>query len=753
MNFLLKMFGLEEGADVHRIVDGFWHQSQSLPTAALVVLLVVGLALAVINFLPWISMRPSVRVGTFVLRLAMLGVLLLAVYRLEWHVDLELNERQRWTVLVDDSASMSTNDVDGKSRFEAAQAELARIQDSVAGQVDLDIATFSGAALGDKPSEGPTLVRDAVGRTALSRSQTNRLVVLSDGRDSEGRDLTRLGEDLKARDIHLSVVLYGSAVAPSDAGIQADAERTTIRLGEELLVRGAVTGTGAREERTVSLKEDGKQIKTFPVLPAASGRFEVRHRPKNKGQHTISLELASQDTVAQNNKTSFTINVVEERINVLLIEGFPRFEFKLIKSILEVDPLIKLVSVCHIPGGGVYVQGQPLHRNPEQGLISSQADLFKYDVVILQDLSRSYYRADGDTTESRLRSVVEFVTKRGGGLVVLGGQDVYRAGGFEDSALVDVLPFDLTNQISGEPQFDGMFFANVSKPALDHPVLRLLPDAAENQERLGALPQLDGSNNVGRFKPLATPLLTRTVKVKGKGDTQVEKETPIMGYMAIGEGKVLAAAVDTFWRWQLQPDYDDPPLTMMLANAIRYLAPPPGRKPDAPNVAIGDGTPQVGQELKLSTELKDKNFDPIRNAELDVTVTRPDGGSYHIYPRDLPEEPGFYAYSVLLEQPGPYKVVSKFGKLEATRELLAGTATGEFADLSVDRKGVERLAKAAGGEVVDPGAVDWQASVNMQPARRRVERDLEVWNSPPVLLLFLVLVSLDCFIRKRQGMA
>ena len=63
-----------------------------------------------------------------------------------------------------------------------------------------------------------------------------------------------------------------------------------------------------------------------------------------------------------------------------------------------------------------------------------------------------------------------------------------------------------------------------------------------HRQRLESLPQLElASNNVGRFKPLATPLLTRTVKVKGKTADLVEKETPILGYMAVGEGKVPMA--------------------------------------------------------------------------------------------------------------------------------------------------------------------------------------------------------------------
>jgi len=163
--------------------------------------------------------------------------------------------------------------------------------------------------------------------------------------------------------------------------------------------------------------------------------------------------------------------------------------------------------------------------------------------------------------------------------------------------------------------------------------------------------------------------------------------------------------------------------------------------------------PQVGQEIELATDLRDANYDPLQQRDLVVTVQRPDGSSYRMYPRDLPEEPGHYVYRVLLDQPGPYKVTARYDKFETTRELLAGTAAGEFADLSADRAGMERLAKAAGGEVIPADLDAWLAQASMTPAHKPAAGSLKVWNSPLVLLLFLALVSLDCYIRKRQGLA
>jgi hypothetical protein len=576
--------------------------------------------------------------------------------------------------------------------------------------------------------------------------------VLSDGRDSEDRDLKPLGEDLKARDIRLSVKVYGSDQVPTDSGITAEPDRSAIRLGEELIIRGALTGKRDGDQ-LVLLKENGKGAGKLMVSAAARGRFTLRHKPKTKGQHVYSVELAAADSLPLNNSVRFTVNVVQEKINVLLLEGFPRFEFKLFKAVLEVDPLVNLVSVAHIPGGGFHVQGEPLHRNPEQGLIASQADLFKYDVVILRDVPRASFRTGGDTTESRLQHIVQHVVKRGGGLIVCGGQDVHRAGGYGNSHLADILPFDLSNRIAGEDQFEGMFNVRIPKAAYDHPLLQLLPESADNRERLHSLRQLDGSNNVGDFKPLATPLMTRMVKVKGKQDTFAEKEAPIMGYLAVGEGKVLGFAVDTLWRWQLQPDFADPPLTMLLANAVRFLAPPPGRKPGVPDVSLSNPAPQVGQELLLTTDLRDPNYDPIQAADVVVTVNRPDATSYRMYPRDLPEEPGHYAYRVLLDRPGPYKVTAKFGKFESSREFVAGAASGEFADLSADRAGVTRFVQAAGGETIDGPIEDWLKVVDRAPARQIATRGVEVWNSWLVLAVFLLLASADCYLRKRQGLA
>lgn len=751
MNSLLRLLGLDSSRTVHSIDEHLWRLESPLSREWLLLLLVLGVALAALNFLPPVRMRARVRLYTFLLRLGMVLTLLLVFQKLELHLQLNLEEKHRWLVLLDDTGSMQTRDEAGVTRYAAARRDLDALAKAAGDQVILEVQSFSGSALSDQPGSGPTRIQPLIESRALSRTDLTRLLLLTDGRDVEGRDFSRLGRDLRDRGIRTEILLYGSDSPPNDSSVFAEPERAVLRLGEELVVRGSISGPSAQKTCSVELKENGKKVKEVAVPPEETRWFLLSHKPAKEGSYEYTLELVGSDLLPSNNSTTFKAQVVKEKIKVLLIEGYPRFEFKLVKAALEVDPLVHLVTLCHLPGGGVYVQGEPLHDHPEQGLVSSQAELFKYDVVILRDVPRSLFRAGGDISESRLRTLLEFVLKRGGGLVALGGQDVYRAGGYEDSALMEILPFDLTDHFSKEPQFESRFFVNVPKAAYTHPLLRLLPDPQRNRERWNGLRELDGSNNVGRFKPLATPLLTRFVKIKNSQGEMDEKEVPLLAYQAVGEGKVIAAAVDTFWRWQLQPDFDDPPLQGLLANFVRYLAPDPQSKPGSPSVSLADASPQVGQEAVLHTLLRDKNYDPIRGAELKVMVKRPDGRTNRLYPRDLSDQPGYYEYRVSLDMPGVYEVAVEYNKNQQVTSFVAGASGSEFADLSVNRKGMEALARGSGGGLVQDFHA-WLLGIKAIPFTRSAHREVRVWNSPAVLLLFLLLVSLDCYIRKRQGL-
>jgi hypothetical protein len=754
MDHVLRWFGLDPFTQVDRITGFRFVSDSGMPPAVLWAVVVLGLLMVFVNFLPIVKMRTSVRVLTSLFRIGMVGLFLLALMQVHGKLDLRRARPQTWLTLVDDSGSMRTKDVKGNSRFSAAVKDIGEVRRMTGRRVKIEETTLSGDRVGEEAgAKTPTHIQTAIVRELANRPNLQRMLLLSDGRDLDKTDFLLAGEALKSHGVALDVVVYGTDKPVQDLLISARPERTVIRLGESLFIRGAIKDPGGKSALDLTLEEDGKKVKSFTMQRESFPWFEVVYKPETAKLHRYELKVAADDANPENNSVSFYADVRDEKINVLMIEGVTGFEFKLLKIALETDPLVHLVTVSHKPGGGVSVQGGALHSNTENGIIKSETDLFKYDIVILRDVPRFLFRAGGDKSETTLRLLVSFVQKRGGGLVAMGGQNVYRAGGYQDSPLAAVLPFDLSTNISKDSQFPGRFSVNVVNDQYNHPLLRLQPDDAGNRARWKKLQPLDGCNNVGAFRPLAQPLLTRDAKIRtATGATNVVA-VPVLAYMDLGSGKVLASSVDTFWRWQLQPDFDPPtPLETLMGNVIRYMAPEPGSRAGSVNVALTDPTPSLGQTVTMSTLLLEENYDPKRLADLAVRVKKPDGQSMTLYPRDLNDRPGLYEYRVLADQPGDWTVTAALNKTNRTMRFVVRGADDEFADLSVDRQSMTHLAQAAGGQIVD-NLPEWAKQVDQRPVTQQAARDLELWNSPAILFLFIVLICADCYVRKRQGLA
>jgi hypothetical protein len=97
-------------------------------------------------------------------------------------------------------------------------------------------------------------------------------------------------------------------------------------------------------------------------------------------------------------------------------------------------------------------------------------------------------------------------------------------------------------------------------------------------------------------------------------------------------------------------------------------------------------------------------------------------------------------------------VTAALNKDKRTMRFVVRGADDEFADLSVDRQRMTNLVQVTGGQLVD-NLPAWAKQADRRPVTDAVVRDLEVWNSPGILVLFILLVCADCYVRKRQGLA
>lgn len=749
MSWLMRILGVPSAGDVSGVTSFVVRSISSPPVWLWAGVAILGLAVAALNFVRKLSIPRRTRTILTLLRLLGVGIILVVLFQTQLRLGLELERRPEIAVLMDRSGSMRVKDVEGKTRAAAAAEVAAQLQTDLGRQAKFVELPFSNA-LGSDAAEGSHTCLSASLCAALNSDQSFRsLVLLTDGRDTDSRPLAPAIALATKRSMPIHCVVFGASdVARQDYGLTLEAANECIRLGNTVSLSGTVSTPGASGGKVqVALLVDGRPTisREFPVQRGRA-RFSFRHKPAKAKRYRYEVRLVGleADPAPQNNFATHTVDVIDRPIRVLYFENYPRFESKFTMQALEMDPGIAVLSVLRTPGGGWYVKGKALHKDPQAGVPASADDLFLYEVIILGDLPRKTFSEDGDRTETKLRSIAEFVTRRGGGLVTLGGQHVYAAGNYGGSPLAEVLPFDLN--AGKEKQFSGKFFMDVPTVALEHPIMRLGGDPAKSGELWQEMVQLDGCNAVGSILPAASLLGYRDLE---------KRRLPVLATMKIGRGRVLSAACDTSWRWQLARTTKESYARIFWGNAIRYLAPDPRREPNTPTIERYGGRPAVGDTVHLASEMLDELYQPIRKAPLEVRVTRPDGEVVRHYPSDIPEAPGLYEYDIALPEAGDYRVETYYqDKKRSERVVEVKEQADEFLNVAPNFAALTGLAEKTKGVCVKPNELDkLKAALDVEPRYESDTATVALWNHPLTVIAFILIVCIDCLVRKRGGLA
>jgi uncharacterized membrane protein len=600
---------------------------------------------------------------------------------------------------------------------------------------------------------GMTRLAEALQDTARREPDLQAIVLLSDGADTAGDRGAAVAPLLRWRGVPVYPVVFGRADGPRMGEVRLTGGGTYVRLGDELKLSAVLAGRNLQDQtvraavyekgaaRPLAVRENirlagGEPVAvSFVVTPTRPGRKVYRIVMEGLRGAVTDRRLAAEQQV----------DVVDAKVRVLYLD-IPRDERKILGHWLARDPVVDLAELTLMPKGGWYGQGALRHANQGDGLPSKESDLYQYDVVVLGDIPRGQFRLGGDVAETKMRWLAEFVARRGGGLVTLGGQKVYAAGGYQDSMLARILPFDIAS--TAAPQIDKPFAIAPTRMGLAHPVMQLESEPAANREAWLDMPPLDGCNRVGAVKPGATLLALRPAAAEG------DQPAPVIAIQDVGKGKVLAVTADTTWRWEMMRDAQAPDrFRRFWGNAMRYLAPDPRLEPGRPQIQRSREHVAVGETVTLTTRLVDAVFQPIRGADLTVEVRSPSGRTFAIYPRDGRGTPGVYAYDVTLDEGGAWTAKATYKDHAAEEVVQAGESDEELDDPRARPDRMEELAKATGGAVYRPDqAGELLGRLALKARRVRQTYAVALWNRPVAMLLFAALVCADCAIRKRRGM-
>ena len=150
-----------------------------------------------------------------------------------------------------------------------------------------------------------------------------------------------------------------------------------------------------------------------------------------------------------NNAVTRLVNVVSDKKRVLYIEGEPRWEYKFIRRAEDDDKLVQIASMLRTTENKIYRQGIDDPKELADGFPTNSDDLFSYQAIIIGSVEAGYF------TPVQKDLIRQFVDRRGGGLLLLGGRFSLADGGWGGSEPADlfqsICPLEKTRLSASRP--------------------------------------------------------------------------------------------------------------------------------------------------------------------------------------------------------------------------------------------------------------------------------------------------------------
>jgi len=660
-------------------------------------------------------------------------------------------------ILLDNSISMRLAD-DGSPRhafvdrrFDTENGDLLR---ALRERFDTRLFRFGAATepldgIGQLDyGDGASDLGEALGfvREALDGEPLAGIVVVSDGAASSP---ARLESEL------LALRAAGMPVYPIGIGRERytrDIELSEVNLPHRVL-------RGSRLQAVVTVRQsgyDGSELelrieddarilhKQQIRLDGATQQFQVPLAGVDGGIRQLTFSLAPQagEAISENNSRTAVLEVERDRQRILYFEGEPRFEFKFVRRAVADDGQLGVTGLIRTADAKFYRVGIESQQELRDGFPTTREELFAYDALILGSAEISLL-----DREQQLM-IVDFVSRRGGGLLLLGGRHAYTEGGYRDSPLRDLFPVILDAQAQAD--FTRRVKVQPTPAALVHPALRLDENRDKSAARWLTLPPLTVVNPLHEIKPGATLLLTGTAS----GD---EPPYVVMAFQRYGRGKVVAFPVQNSWLWQMHEDIDleDQTHELLWRQLLRWLV---ENQPARTELTLADESIHVGGRLRLRGEVLRPDFSPRDDADVRALLVAPNGVERRVTLAPDPALRGVYEAEVVPGEPGDYRVqleVETDGEIERGPEArFAVSVSGdEYYGSEMNPRLLGDIAAQTGGRFFTAADSDGLAAAiaGRQKAARVLTR-YELWDMPLLFCLLLLLLCAEWAYRRWRGL-
>ncbi len=636
-----------------------------------------------------------------------------------------------------------------------------------------NLASVFGKAMSDIPS-----------------GQLAGILLLSDGRHNASDSLETVASRLGQSRVPVCTLAFGNdkrppkdaAVVSADApdmlfindSFKADVDVKLDNLSGQKISVKLLDGANIVDSRTVDVKTDSLRE-----------RIVLSDKPKTVGYHAYKVQIAEieGEVEKENNELSIPANVTDDRIKVLYVEGYPRWEFRYLKNLfVSRDQSVRLQYVILKPDRIDDISGKPAVaasasrpvEEPEATMLpANDEEWMKFDVIILGDVDPALIGAEG------MKSIRKFVAERGGSLVMIAGSGkMPRA--YSGTPLEEIIP--VTFKASDVPFIkapEECFRITLTQEGREHVMTSLSAVPDENGKVWNDLPSLywrhpivtakPGAAVLAYAKPFEAPAFLKpgsATEVPDEETLRKRREFELGNALIVCQnyalGRVVMLTSDESWRlryregdtyhhkfWGQLLRWATADKIMFGSSCIKIAADKSRYSPD--------------ENVRVRAKITNRDFSPVSglspsirvmNGEKEVSSKklRFETNSSGIYSGDIGRLPEG-DYKIELECPGlPADMAPELGAARAGFGV-AGSSPTELVELTADMGTLNRLATITGGIVVEPAMARTAVEKFGPPSLTQTERrQVSIWNSWPFMLLLIGLAVCEWLLRKRVNL-
>jgi hypothetical protein len=593
--------------------------------------------------------------------------------------------------------------------------------------------------------------------TDLRSEKVAALVLLTDGRSNAG---SLAAEQVAIRYGKKGIPIYAIGVGdpnpPKDLSVENLEAPDVSIAGDIVNFMSVIKAQGYDTPRNfdVELVWDGNVVKREQVL-LGGDRTEVskqiRYKPEKEGEFNVEVRIVPDEAeiTTENNKAVHHIRIVAQKIKVLYVEGYPRWEYRYLKNALIRDA--KIDAQCLLLSADPGFPQESSRGVPSLRSFPTREELFQYHVIIFGDVNPQAKGADGRPVfpEGAFDAVKEFVADQGGGLLMISGeQDNPRR--YAQTPLGSLLPI-VVEETEGAPrEWNEAWHPRLTREGSRSELLRLETDEDRNKalwEGPSALPGFYWYSRTLKAKPLARVL------AEHPNDRNQNGGYPIWAWQYFKSGTVFWSATDETWRWRA--GVGDRYMYKFWGQVLRFLS--HGRFQRSKRfVVMTDKTKYtVGEETRIHARVLDRSLHAATEKTQEVVVERPDAQQDKVELKLIEGQPGNYEGRYRAVKMGVYKVSIDPGTGGSDGDVVPKLFEVKFPSIELeeprmDQEGLAAVARASGGEFMKLDKLS-ELPERIMPMTETVAataNERELWDTNLILAIFAGILIVEWIGRK-----